>query len=203
MARDKTAIDFVASMDVVEANLGLFHQGRRQVYRPIATELRKLVPDGASSLLPRVFEEVRLHKLASTERFEKGPPCLRELTLFSSSILLVTSTVTRCTLELAESGAWMALDDRLQQCFLSPQISVKDFIRSVADKEGAHADPAPNATLAFNASISYGGEVSHAHEIAVIGKYIADFVRNQDLRVRAGVPLRRVCVGEAWQLGIE
>jgi hypothetical protein len=200
MDQRKTAADFLASVDVLNANLDLFHRQIRQVYRPLATELRKLLCDKPDrTLLPRVFEDVRLHKLASTERLERSP-VWRDATFFSSGTLLVTREVTRYTLEFAASREQMPLDVWLQQPIMSPQMTIRDLIRSVADKEGAHSDPAPNDVLKFTGRIRYGADVSHSHEIAGIAEYIADFVRHEDLRARPGMPIERTAVGEAWTL---
>jgi len=50
-------------------------------------------------------------------------------------------------LSFAQSETLMSIDDWMQQPVLSPKISVRELIKSVADKEGAHSDPDYNETL--------------------------------------------------------
>jgi hypothetical protein len=181
---DKTAADFLNSLEVMRVALAAFHQGRRPLYLPLATELRKLLCDGKSTLLPRVFEEVLLHKLASTEASERDPEMFRKLMIFSSSVLTSTSTVMRADLDLAESGARLPLDEWLKQPYLKPGITLRDFIRSVSDKEAAHSDLAANATL------SIAGPGARGFEIVAIAEYVFGFVHTPGLRIRTGVDLK-------------
>ena len=83
---------------------------------------------------------------------------------------------------------------------MTPRTTIREFIRSVADKEGAHADPAANDTLRLAGSIHYGTDDSHLHEIAAIAEYISGFVRNEDLDVLSGLPIRRPALGAPWEL---
>jgi len=200
MVRDKTASDFLAALEVIDTSLEAFHQRKRQMYRPLATELRKLLCDGASTLLPRVFENVQFHKLESTEQIEQVPSPRLMPSYFTSTVLFITDQVTRSTLRLARSGARLGVEAWLEQPFMTPQITIREFIRSVADKEGAHADPSANDTLQLAGSIHYGADQSQAHEIAAIAEYIAEFVRNEELCLRPGIALRRPTAGGAWEL---
>jgi hypothetical protein len=50
-------------------------------------------------------------------------------------------------LSFAQSETLMSIDDWMQQPVLSPKISVREIIKSVADKERAHSDPDYNETL--------------------------------------------------------
>jgi hypothetical protein len=58
MDAKKVADDFLASLAVLNANIGLFRRGAKDMYRVVATELRKLLCDGKTTLLPRVFENI-------------------------------------------------------------------------------------------------------------------------------------------------
>jgi hypothetical protein len=113
---EKTATDFVATQEVLAANLEMFHRRALQTYRPLGSELRKLLCDTQkSTLLPRVFQDVQLHKLASTERYERDPEHARGVTFFSTGGVLVTRELIRYELELAPSGARLPLDAWLSQ----------------------------------------------------------------------------------------
>ena len=75
---NKTRIDYEASLRVLDANIALFHEGVKDTYRVVATELRKLLCD-KKALLPRVFREVKFHKLHSTGLLEKRPDLAKHL----------------------------------------------------------------------------------------------------------------------------
>ena len=197
---DKTASDFVASVRVLEANLDLFRNGLIDAYRPLATELRKLLCD-REPLLPRVFVEVWLHKLQSTEMLENEPNGGHgRISYFGSTSLTVTKHVTHATLDLARSGARLPCQDWVQQPFLRPGGTLWGFIKSVADKESVHSDSEPDDTLRFIDFIKYSKDPSRAHEVAALAEYIARFLRMEDLEVRAGVAVQRAALGEPWEL---
>jgi hypothetical protein len=46
-----------------------------------------------------------------------------------------------------ETGPMLALSEWLDQKLFSREVSLREFIRSLADRESAHADPTPNETL--------------------------------------------------------
>ena len=47
----------------------------------------------------------------------------------------------------AKTTALMSIADWVQQPIFSPQITIRELIRSVADKEAVHSDPDYNETL--------------------------------------------------------
>jgi hypothetical protein len=145
---DKTATDFLASLTVLEVNLRMFHEGVRDTYRVAATELRKLLCDGGSTLLPRVFTDVRLHKFHQTYLLEQSPSLAPGLQIGLPGRLEVKNGRPRFSLLFARSAEQMPLDAWLKQPMLGPDLSVREFVRSIADKEGAHSDPKYNDTLA-------------------------------------------------------
>jgi hypothetical protein len=58
---EKAQRDLVASRNILRANITLFHQGHLDVYRVVATELRKLFCDRPKALVERLFPKARLH----------------------------------------------------------------------------------------------------------------------------------------------
>ena len=197
-AGDKTATDFLASVAVLEANIRLFHEGVRDTYRVVATELRKLLCDGASTLLPRVFVEVRLHKFHLTHILERTPSLAEGLKILLPGQLELKDGRPRVRLKFANTKEQMALDAWLDQPFLGPDVSVRELIRSVADKEGAHADPKYNEALAQAKAVKYYSDESHLHCIVSLAEYLLDFIRLEPLQVATGVPLKRND-SKAWE----
>jgi hypothetical protein len=189
---EKTANDFLAAVTVLDANIKLFQEGVRDVYRVVATELRKLLCDGKGTLLPRVFVDLRFHKLHSTHLFERNPSLAEGLTAIPlPGRLEVTNGKPHFRLLFADTMEQMGLEDWLDQPFLAPDLSIRELIRSVADKEGAHADPRYNDTLARAKCVRYVTDESHLHCIIGIAEYVLAFIRREPLEVVAGVPLRR------------
>jgi hypothetical protein len=194
----KTALDFLAACTVLTANLDLFHGGVRPTYRVLATELRKLMCDGKSTLLPRVFKDLPLHKLHWTHVLESAPSLAEDMAFLMPGQLRVADGKTRFRLSFAKTREVMPLEAWLEQPILRPGVSVRDLIRSVANKEGAHSDPDYNATLAEAKRVQYGQDESHLHTIAGIAEYVLDVLRIEPLEPAEGIPLRRRQDG-AWE----
>jgi hypothetical protein len=188
---DKAATDFLATVAILEANIRLFHEGLRDTYRVVATELRKLLCDGRSTLLPRVFADVRFHKFHWTSILERTPSLAEGLQILLPGELEVRNGRHRFRLKFANTKEQMTLDAWLDQPFLGPDLTVREFIRSVANKEGAHADPKYNETLARAKSVKYCSDESHLHCIVGLAEYLLDFVRLEPLQVADGVSLNR------------
>ena len=195
---DKTATDFLASISILEANIRLFHQGVRATYRVVATELRKLLCDGQNTLLLRVFTEIRFHKLHWTDILNRSPSLANGLQILLPGRLEFNSSRPRFKLLFAKTKEQMPLDEWLDQPLFGPDLSVRELLRSVADKEGAHSDPKYNETLARAKLVQYCSEESHLHCIVGFGEYLLDFLHIEDLQVRRGVPVRRSPSG-AWE----
>jgi len=188
---EKTATDFLATVTVLEANIELFHGGVRELYRVVATELRKLLCDGKSTLLSRVFIDMRLHKLHWTHILEQSPSLAEGLQILLPGRLEVTNGKPHFNLLFAPTQEQMALEAWLEQPLLGPDLSVRELIRSVADKEGAHSDPRYNEALAEAKRVKYVADESHLHCIVGIAEYLLAFMRREPLQVVKDVPLRR------------
>ena len=64
------------------------------------------------------------------------------------------------------------LQDWLDQEFFSEKITIKELIRSVADKVSAHSDKDYNDTLELTRRIKLVGEDVHKQHIVAIGEYV-------------------------------
>ena len=133
---EKAANDFLASVAVLEANITLFHEGVREVYRVVATELRKLLCDGRGSLLPRVFVDVRFHKFHSTHLFERNPSLAEALVAMPlPGRLDVANGKPHFRLSFADTMEQMELEAWLDQPFLRPG-SVRPRTHSLCRGQG-------------------------------------------------------------------
>jgi hypothetical protein len=174
----KSEEDFAASVQLLDATLELYDKGLKDAYRAVATELRKLLCDG-NSLLPRVRPNFRLHKLHWTEVLEGCPPLTDGLEVMMPGRLTVSANgVYGFELLFAKTTALMSIADWVQQPIFSPQITIRELIRSVADKEAVHSDPDYNETLVKAKLVKYVRDDSHIPCIVAFGKYLTAWLRD-------------------------
>ena len=193
----KVAQDFLDCLSVLQTNLVAFDGGPAASYRVLATELRKLLCDKAgSTLLPRVFRDPRLHKFHWTKLVEQRSSIADKL-VFQQPGSLEThpGKQPRFELKFATPTEVMPLDDWLQQPMFNSKITVRELIKSVADKEGAHADPDYNETLLFAKGVKFVEDDSHQHAIAAIARYLVAFIAHEPLEIQPGIPLSRPAQG--------
>lgn len=181
----KAADDLIASRNILEANISMFHQGKRDLYRVVAGELRTLLCDRPqSTLLPRLLPDLRLHPLVDlmTDDLKKG------LVLQIPALLSRDAGGRVRATELFDREAQpIPLEDWLAQPLLNEHITVRELLRSVSDKEDSHKDPEYNETLVFTRGIQLGAEPSQRQLIVAIGEYILQVIdeaiqANQQIR---------------------
>jgi hypothetical protein len=169
--RRKAVEDLLASHEVISGNIELFSAGKRQVYRVIAVELRKLLFDGPNSLIPRLFPQARLHPHRSYRPGED----LNGLVFQLPGIWNCDGTGAAVLVELFDRRRPpIDLDEWRRQPLMSQDISLADFVRSVADKEGAHSDAVYNHVLLLARSVRVAAEDMYSHMIVGIGRYVAE-----------------------------
>lgn len=178
---NKEENDIVASIEILRANIEMFHRGKRELYRVIAVELRKLLCDGQQSLLPRVVPELQLHPVIEN-------PAVLPRGFQGKLVFEIPSTMnfdgkggSRVEAIFDESKQSIKLDAWLNQMLFTEKITIREFIRSVSDKESVHSDPDYNDTLKFSKSVKIAGEDLHKQHIIAIGEYI---LKNLDKRFR-------------------
>jgi hypothetical protein len=178
----KTADDFRASLAILKANLGLFEEGARDVYRVIAVELRKLMCDRPRPLLLRVFREVHLHKLHLTGLLEECPSLAVGLVNYIPGRLTCDAN-GRAVFRLLfdKSKARLSLKEWIQQPCFNREITIHELIKSVADKEGAHADPDYNTTLRHTRQWKLIDDASHTMVVCGISRYLLDVLDREKL----------------------
>lgn len=174
---NKSLLDFHASIAILRVNIDLFHNGRYVVYRTVAVELRKLLCDKKNSLLSRIFVEVKLQQLNSAAMFQKHPELLVGLVHFAPGRLTFSSSgEPRYELNFAKDKTLLSLEEWVEQPFFNKEITIRELIKSVADKESAHSDLEYNPTLLNGNSFQYGNIESHVLSIIAIGKYVVEFL---------------------------
>ncbi|MGR3273820.1 hypothetical protein ACSYAD_01800 [Acaryochloris marina NIES-2412] len=175
MPDPKALEDFVASRNILAANIELFHNGHRDVYRVIAVELRKLLCDGKNSLAPRMFPNPKMHPLRG-----RLPPELKKSLVFSmTSQVKFDGQGGSRIIEMFDRRAQMIpLEEWLNQDLFNKEITIKNLIRSVADKEAAHSDKTYNNTLNLSRSIKLVDEDIHKQHIVAIGEYQLEIMNN-------------------------
>ncbi len=169
---NKAMVDLSASKKIMQSNIKLFHEGHRDSYRVIAGELRKLLCDGKNSLIPRLFPKAALHPLRGVNL--KGS-LMEGLVFRMPSRVHFDGKGSPKILELFDPRKkTISIEEWLDQPLFNKDITIRELIRSVADKENAHSDPHYNDTLKFTKSVKLGDEAIHEQHIVAIGEYILE-----------------------------
>lgn len=172
--RHKALSDLQASIVIMDDNIKLFHGGNQHTYRVIAGELRKLLCDGASTLLVRIFPDIKLHPLfgsPSQKMFEDEVEGGVRLTFMMPSHVVGVGGNHYVERMFDENLDKIALNDWLSQPLFNREITLREFIRSVADKESIHSDRNYNDTLLKVRSYKLFDSFHQKHIIA-IGEYM-------------------------------
>lgn len=178
MTNNKDLSDFLAARDVLAANIEMFHAGTRELYRVVAAELRKLTCDGKTTLLSRMFPDIKLHPIRGSQA--KMPKRLRESLVFHmpSRIRFDGKGGSRITSLFDANAERIPLEKWCDQPLFNDEITIRQFIRSVSDKESVHSDKNYGDTLLFVKSIKLVSEDIHKQHIVAIGEYILGMMEN-------------------------
>ena len=182
----KAVDDLKHSINILEANIRLFHEGNVSVYRVIAVQLWLLLCDGKNSLVPRVFQDVKLHPLPGymteeedEEYKRKFGHSFKEGLVFQMPAIANFNGKGGSSIELLfdERRRPIELEEWLDQDLFNQKISIRQLIKSVRNKEAAHSDKDYDDTLAFTKSIKLVNEDIHIKFIVAIGEYALRFLR--------------------------
>ncbi|MBU1262536.1 hypothetical protein KJ640_06275 [bacterium] len=177
----KAINDLKDSMNILEGNIRLFHQGNISVYRVIAGQLWLLLCDGKNSLVPRVFQNVKFHPLRGyitkeedEEWKRKSGHSMKEGLVFQMPAMVSFNGKGRSRIEALfdECGQSIKLEEWLDQDLFSQEITIRQLLRSVRNKESAHSDKDYDETLKFTKLIKLVNEDIHIKFIVAIGEYI-------------------------------
>jgi len=174
--------DFVDCLKQIQLNIDCYSDKNDFPYKSVSVQLRILLCD-QNPLYKKLFPNLKLHPIlrggmnnlpqslkdscvlflpARTRFFGDGRPCKIEA-LFdknSKQLLLVED--------------W--LDQTLLVLYKTP-ITIRDLIRSVADKDGgAHVDSKPNLVLIKGARMKINGQKGYIYYLMAIAKYIVEFL---------------------------
>lgn len=172
MVSTKDIHDFMATRDILRVNIEMFHAGTRELYRVVAGELRKLTCDGKSTLLKRICPSIEMHQIQSA--LNKMPEnCRERLVLHIPSTIYFDGKGGSNIISLFDIHSQMiSLDEWLDQPLFNKDITIRNFIRSVSDKESVHSDKEYNETLLFSKSVKLVNEDMHKQHIVAIGEYV-------------------------------
>ena len=169
----KSIDDFFATKNILENNIRCFHEGNRDLYRVVAVECRKLVCDGKNSLLLRIFPNIKFHRLKGyiPERLKKN------LVFQIPSTVHFDGKGGFKVVELFNKNSdLISPDDWLNQELFNKDITIRELIRSVSDKESAHSDKSYNPTLSLSKSVKFIDEDIHKSHIVAIGEYLLQII---------------------------
>ncbi len=173
MTMNKKSInDFEASLAVIKTNTQAYYAGNLHAYRPVAVELRKLLCDtqgkSDNSLVKRCFSNIWLRPLSGDQKQIDEYTAL----YIPGQVLFDGQGGSRFTTLFNESGPSLPLNEWLQQKLFDASTTIRNFIRSVADKEGAHSDKSYNAILGKTKSVFLSDDTLAAKTIVAVGRYI-------------------------------
>lgn len=185
MKINKAINDLKHSINILEDNVRLFHNGRISAYRVIAVQLRLLLCD-RYPLIPRVFQTVRLHPLLGYITKEENDEWKRKFghSMKEGLVFQMPAMVhfdgkggSRIEVLFDERKQPIELEEWLDQDLFNKDITIRELIKSVANREGAHSDPDYNETLKFTKSVKLVDEDIHIKFIVATGEYILKTIK--------------------------
>ena len=182
----KAIDDLKHSINILEGNIRLFHDGNISAYRVIAGQLWLLLCDGKNSLVPRVFQNVKLHPLWGSitkeedeEYKRKFGHSMKEGLVFQMPALVSFDGKGGSRIErlFDERRQPIQLEEWLDQDLFNQKISIRQLIKSVRHREAAHSDKDYDETLKFTKSIKLVDEDIHIKFIVAIGEYVLKLLK--------------------------
>jgi len=183
---NKAIDDLKHSINILEGNIKLFHEGNISVYRVIAGQLWLLLCDGKNSLVPRVFENVKLHPLLGYVTKEEDEEWKRKFghSIKEGLVFQVPAMVSfngkggsRIEVLFDERRQPIELEEWLDQDLFNQKITIRQLIKSVRHKEAAHSDKDYDDTLKFTKSIKLVNQDIHIKFVVAIGEYVLKLLK--------------------------
>lgn len=172
--------DFKNSVLLLKSHLDSYESGNSLMYLPMAVELRKLLCEKQGEpLINLAIPGVELYKLHSTELFGNNPNLLVGLMNFMPGRLSPNGKSVIFTLSISSKREKIGLEAWLDQMFFKEGICIREFIKSIAEKEAAHADKNDNSTLLHCKSWKFNDVGCHTLGIYGIARFIYDFVSSE------------------------
>ncbi len=176
---DKQKVDFKNSLMLLRTYLESYEKGDILMYLPMAVELRKLICDKEPSLLSRVIPEIKLYKLHTVDLFERNPNPLSGLEHMMPGRLNLSRNPPTFNLLFTPTREKMELKSWTSQLFFNEGITIRELIKSVADKEAAHSDEKYNDTLLHCQKWTFNDTSCHVLGIYGISRFVYDLARTE------------------------
>ena len=173
-------------MNNLEGNIRLFHEGNTSAYRVIAVQLWLLLCD-KKPLVPRVFQDVKLHPLLGYITKEEDEEWKKKLghSIEEGLVFQMPAMVrfngkggSRIEVLFDERRQPIELEEWLDQDLFNQKITIRQLIKSVRNKEAAHSDKNYDETLKFSKSIKLVNEDIHIKFVVAIGEYVLKILKN-------------------------
>ena len=186
MNRSKVIDDLRDSMNNLESNIKSFHEGNTSAYKVVAVQLWFLLCDGKNSLVPRVFQSVKLHPLwgymteeENEEWKRKFGHSYKEGLVFQMPAIVSFNGKGGSRVELLfdERRRPIELEEWLDQDLFNQKITIRQLIKSVRHREAAHSDKDYDETLKFTKSVKLVNQDIHIKFIIAIGEYVLRFLK--------------------------
>lgn len=178
MDKIKIKEDLNNSVAILQNNIELFYQGKKEMYVVIANELRKLICDRNitkpnskdKSLLPKIFSAIKLFSVKNVDKEIKSNSIFQSF----GSIQFSGNGVYKITNLFDEKKPKILLDEWLKQrmMFSGIIITLEEFIKSISEREAVHADDNYNETIHRVKFFKVGDDDTRRHYIVAIGEYL-------------------------------
>ena len=175
---EKQKEDFKNSIFLLKTYINLYEVGNSLIYLPMAVELRKLLcKNKEGALIKHIIPNIELYKLHSTEFFANNPNLLVSLDNFMPGRLSFSDDkLPKFNLLFSTKKEKIKLESWIDQMFFKEGITICELIKSVADKQAAHADRNYNDTLLHCKIWTFNDVGCHILGVYALSKFIYDFV---------------------------
>ena len=174
---EKSYRDFKAAIKILETSLKSYRYNK-EMYRVVATQLGILLCD-LDALVPRLFPNVRFHRLIvkPTSKMDTKKKIGKNKYEFSFNFVIpglmdVRRNQIRVLTIFNETRNPIKFKYWIDQPLFSKDFTLRDFIKLVRNKEGAHSDPKAPHKLQITKKFFIDDDDIAKIYIIKIGEYI-------------------------------
>lgn len=165
------------SIVILESSIKDYNNGEMVAYRNIANQLRMLLCDTKggkpNALLPKLFSDIKLHPLTFQLEDKFLEQDGHKLGFFISGPLRKENGIVRLPRLFNLKADPIPLNCWLDQCIIAPEITLRNLIKSVVEKNGgAHIDEIINEVIVKAEFLHLKGIECKAVYISEIGRFI-------------------------------
>jgi len=187
---EKSYLDFKATIQNLETSLKAF-RSNKEMYRVVATQLGILLCD-RDALIPRLFPDVRFHRLIVKPRYKmdtkkkigKNRYTFSFNFVFPGLIDVRQNRIKILTI-FDETKKPIKFKYWIDQPLFSKDFTLKDLIKLVRNKEGAHSDPKAPKKLKITKKLFIEDDDIAKIYITKIGEYVLTQCKILDVNYRA------------------